>query len=471
MANTLTHAAERKAFEVGLRTAVGIAYKNRDQGFGGVVDVIQKVLGDVWAPEVYARLKKGLGPGQKWGEYIRKLLENTDHNYLTGLMMAFGYEAAFSGYHQAKKMEQKLHMQIPWVILFDPTSACNLHCIGCWAAEYGHTLNLSYDDMDSIVSQGKALGIHAYVMTGGEPMVRKKDIIKLANKHKDCGFMIFTNGTLVDQKFCDDMKKSNNIILAMSIEGFERATDDRRGDGVFDKVMATMDLLHKNGLIYGTSICYTRANIDAVTSDDFLDFLIDKGVVFSWYFHYMPVGNDASADLIPTVEQREYMYHRIRDIRNYTGGKQIFLMDFQNDGEFVGGCIAGGKNYCHINPAGDVEPCVFIHYSSANIHNTSLEDALKQPLFREYQAHMPFNEDLLRPCPMLENPQFIQQMVHKTGAHSTDMTSPESVEHLTSKTVEYAKEWAPVADKLWASNHPNFKPQKEEEEEPMAMAK
>lgn len=471
MANTLTHAAERKAFEVGLRTAVGIAYKNRDQGFGGVVDVIQKVLGDVWAPEVYARLKKGLGPGQKWGEYIRKLLENTDHNYLTGLMMAFGYEAAFSGYHQAKKMEQKLHMQIPWVILFDPTSACNLHCIGCWAAEYGHTLNLSYDDMDSIVTQGKALGIHAYVMTGGEPMVRKKDIIKLANKHKDCGFMIFTNGTLVDQKFCDDMKKSNNIILAMSIEGFERATDDRRGDGVFDKVMATMDLLHKNGLIYGTSICYTRANIDAVTSDDFLDFLIEKGVVFSWYFHYMPVGNDASADLIPTVEQREYMYHRIRDIRNYTGGKQIFLMDFQNDGEFVGGCIAGGKNYCHINPAGDVEPCVFIHYSSANIHNTSLEDALKQPLFKEYQAHMPFNEDLLRPCPMLENPQFIQQMVHKTGAHSTDMTSPESVEHLTSKTVEYAKEWAPVADKLWASNHPNFKPQKEEEEEPMAMAK
>lgn len=471
MANTLTHAAERKAFEVGLRTAVGIAYKNRDQGFGGVVDVIQKVLGDVWAPEVYARLKKGLGPGQKWGEYIRKLLENTDHNYLTGLMMAFGYEAAFSGYHQAKKMEQKLHMQIPWVILFDPTSACNLHCIGCWAAEYGHTLNLSYDDMDSIVSQGKALGIHAYVMTGGEPMVRKKDIIKLANKHKDCGFMIFTNGTLVDQKFCDDMKKSNNIILAMSIEGFERATDDRRGDGVFDKVMATMDLLHKNGLIYGTSICYTRANIDAVTSDDFLDFLIEKGVVFSWYFHYMPVGNDASADLIPTVEQREYMYHRIRDIRNYTGGKQIFLMDFQNDGEFVGGCIAGGKNYCHINPAGDVEPCVFIHYSSANIHNTSLEDALKQPLFKEYQAHMPFNEDLLRPCPMLENPQFIQQMVHKTGAHSTDMTSPESVEHLTGKTVEYAKEWAPVADKLWASNHPDFKPQKEEEEEPMAMAK
>lgn len=471
MANSLTHAAERKAFEVGLKAAVSIAYKNRDQGFGGVVDVIQKVLGDVWAPEVYARLKKGLGPGQKWGEYIRRLMENTDHNYLTGLMMAFGYEAAFSGYHQAKKMEQKHHMQIPWVILFDPTSACNLHCIGCWAAEYGHTLNLTYDEMDSIVTQGKALGVHAYVMTGGEPMVRKKDIIKLANKHNDCGFMIFTNGTLVDQKFCDDMKKSNNIILAMSIEGFEKATDDRRGEGVFDKVMATMDLLHKNGLIYGTSICYTRANIDSVTSDAFLDFLISKGVVFSWYFHYMPVGNDASADLIPTAKQREYMYHRIREIRNYTGGKQIFLMDFQNDGEFVGGCIAGGKNYCHINPAGDVEPCVFIHYSSANIHDKSLEECLKQPLFKEYQANMPFNEDLLRPCPMLENPQFIQKMVHKTGAHSTDMTSPESVEHLTSKTVEYAKEWAPVADKLWASNHPDFKPEEKKEEEPVAMAK
>ena len=219
------------------------------------------------------------------------------------------------------------------------------------------------------------------------------------------------------------------------------------------KAMDTMDLLRTNGIIYGTSICYTRHNCEAVTSDDFLDFLVEKGVSCSWYFHYMPVGMDASAELIPTVEQRKYIYRRIREVRAFEGGKPIFLMDFQNDGEFVSGCIAGGKYYCHINPNGDVEPCVFIHYSNANIHEKSLLECLKQPLFRAYQYNQPFNDNLLRPCPMLENPLMLRKMVAETGAHSTDLTNPESCEHLCSKCDHYADVWQPMADLLWEKSY------------------
>ena len=453
----ITHAAERKAFEVALNSAMKKVDKNRSEGYVEVVNMIEKVLKDGWKPEAYERLRTTLGKDGKWTQYFNNLLDNYDREYLRGVMMSFGYEGAFRGFRETHKKAKKLGMDhLPWIILFDPTSACNLHCKGCWAAEYQHTLNLSYEDMDSIVTQGKELGIHEYVMTGGEPMVRKKDIITLAKKHSDCGFMIFTNGTLVDQKFCDDLKECKNIILSMSIEGFESATDGRRGEGTFNKVMATMDLLRENGIPYGTSICYTSANYMDVTSDDFLDFLIEKGVAFSWYFHYMPVGNDAAPELIPTHEQREYMYHRIREIRGYEGGKPIFLMDFQNDGEFVSGCVAGGKYYCHINPNGDVEPCVFIHYSSANIHDKSLKECLTQPLFRAYQKAQPFNENLLQPCPMLENPQILRQLVGETGAHSTDMMSPEACDHLCAKCDNYAKEWKPVADKLWSSNHPGY---------------
>ena len=268
--------------------------------------------------------------------------------------------------------------------------------------------------------------------------------------------MLFTNGTLVDQDFCDEMKKSRNIVLSMSIEGYEDTTDARRGSGTFRKVMDAMDLLHKNGLVYGTSICYTRENCEAVTSDEFLDFLISKGVAFTWYFHFMPVGMDSSMELVPTPEQREYMYHRVREIRGYEGGKPIFSMDFQNDGEWVSGCIAGGKNYCHINPNGDVEPCVFIHYSGANIHEKSLLECLEQPLFKLYQKNQPFNENLLQPCPFLENPEKLQAMVKAAGAKSTDLTAPETAEHLCGKCENYAKEWAPVADRLWKSNHPGY---------------
>lgn len=452
--SSIAHAAERKAFEVALNSVMKKSKNAREEGFVGVVNVFQKILGNTWPPEAFDRLRIALGKDGKWTEFFCNLLDTRDTEFLKGIFMSFGYEGALSGYRQSKKMGEKLGTHLPWVILFDPTSACNLHCTGCWASEYKHTLNLSYEDMDSIVTQGTELGIHEYVMTGGEPMVRKDDIIRLAGKHSDCGFMIFTNGTLVDQKFCDDVRRCKNIILVMSIEGFEETTDARRGKGTFKKVMDAMDLMNQNGLVYGTSICYTSKNVKAVTSDEFLDFLISKGVQFSWYFHYMPVGNDADVELMPTPEQREYMFHRVREVRGYEGGKPIWLMDFQNDGDKVHGCIAGGRCYCHINPNGDVEPCVFIHYSSANIHEKSLLECLQQPIFKAYQDAQPFNDNYLRPCPMLENPEYLRKLVEETGARSTDMLSPESAEHLCEKCDAYAKAWKPTADRLWAEEHP-----------------
>ncbi len=457
MANRIVHAAQRKAFELALGQVVkNMGKGDHNNGYVGVVDAIQKINGDAWAPVAYEHLRQSFSKDGKWTQFFDRLLTHVDLDFLKGLFMAFGFEAGFTGYKETRKNSEKYDCNIPYVILFDPTSACNLHCTGCWASEYSHQLNLSFEDMDKIVTEGKELGIRGYVMTGGEPMVRKADILKLAKKHYDCGFMIFTNGTLVDQAFCDGMRESKNIVLSMSIEGDEETTDARRGKGTYQKVMEAMDLLRSNGLVYGTSICYTSQNYKAVTSDEFMDFLISKGVAFSWYFHFMPVGNDATPELMPTPEQREYMYNRIREIRDWEGGKPIFCMDFQNDGEFVHGCIAGGKYYCHINPNGDMEPCVFIHYSSANIHDKSILECLKQPLFQAYRANQPFNENYLQPCPMLENPEKLRQLVRESGARSTDMMSPESCDHLCAKCDNYAKEWAPVAQRLWKTTHPEY---------------
>ena len=179
--------------------------------------------------------------------------------------------------------------------------------------------------------------------------------------------------------------------------------------------------------------------------------LIEKGVRYSFYFHYMPVGNGASPDLLPTPEQRKYMIKRVREVRAIHGGKPIFLMDFQNDGEFVGGCIAGGRNYFHINSNGDAEPCVFIHYSNMNIREHSILEILRSPLFMAYRDGQPFNENHLRPCPMLENPELLQEMVARSGAYSTDLESPETAEHLCGKCTEYAACWQKDADEIWAS--------------------
>ena len=177
-----------------------------------------------------------------------------------------------------------------------------------------------------------------------------------------------------------------------------------------------------------------------------MDMLVEKGAKFAWFFHYMPVGNEAVPALLPSPEQREVMY---RKIRAYRSTKPIFPIDFQHDGEFVGGCIAGGRCYLHINANGDIEPCAFIHYADSNIREHTLLEAYKRPLFMAYKEGQPFNENMLRPCPMLENPEALRDMVIRSGAHSTDMQSPEDVDDLYAKCKPYADEWTPKADELW----------------------
>ena len=136
-------------------------------------------------------------------------------------------------------------------------------------------------------------------------------------------------------------------------------------------------------------------------------------------------------------------------IRAFRQSKPIFSMDFQNDAQYVGGCIAGGRRYLHINAKGDVEPCVFIHYSNVNIRNNTLLEALQSPIFMAYHDHQPFQENMLRPCPMLENPEMLRAMVKETGAVSTDYEAREEVDTLCDRTTPYANRWKPKAEQLW----------------------
>ncbi|SDB12071.1 radical SAM protein [Eubacterium oxidoreducens] len=452
MAN-ITHTMQRKAFSAAIDVALKRLNKDREKGLLQIIELAKKFMGDNFTDEAFEGAKKlATDKNHKWNKFVNKMLDELDPNVAKMTALNLGFEAAFHGTKTIRHMREVHNCNIPWLILMDPTSACNLRCTGCWAAEYGYKLNLTFEEMDSIVTQGKELGVYLYMFTGGEPLVRKDDILKLCKKHRDVAFHSYTNGTLIDEEFCKEVQKVGNLSFSLSLEGFEEANDGRRGDGIFKKVLNAMDLMREYGLFYGCSVCYTRKNLDAVTSDEFIDLMIDHGCRYAWYFHYMPVGNEADTELLLTPEQRVYIYNRLREIRAFEGGKPIMLMDFQNDGEFVGGCIAGGRNYFHINANGDAEPCVFIHYSGANIRKNTLLECLKQPLFMAYRDGQPFNDNMLKPCPMLENPEKLREMVHKSGAVSTDLQSPESVEHLTEKCQPYADSWNEEADRLWAEN-------------------
>ena len=462
--DSLTHKMQRAALGKTADIVLSHVNKDREKAVTQLVDVAKTFYGDSFSEETYNHARQTLSnPDSKWSRLINCMLDQLDPNVARTTALNLGYEAFFRGTKTIRENRVKYQCNIPWLILFDPTSACNMHCVGCWAGEYGHKNNLSFDDMDKIVSQGKELGVYLYMLTGGEPLVRKADILKLAEKHNDVQFAIYTNSTLIDDAFCKEVVRLGNIAFMLSIEGTPETNDARRGSGHYAAVMHAMDLLKQYGILFGTSICYTSANIEAVTSDDFMRFLCDKGAHFGFYFHYMPVGNEAAPELMPTPDQRKYMIDRIRYLRSEACDIPFYPMDFQNDGEFVGGCIAGGRNYFHINSAGDAEPCVFIHYSNANIHDSSILEILRSPLFMAYHNGQPFNKNHLRPCPMLENPELLRKMVHETGAHSTDLQSPETVDHLCDKCKAYADNWQPMADEIWShtkireSRYENYK--------------
>lgn len=449
--SNLGHIAARTTAAKIIDVLVNNIEKDREKEMLKLIDLMEKYMSGEKLDIDYGKVKDmTCNKDCALNQYLNRLLDELDPNVVKTTVLNFGFEAMLHGTKTIRKMRTVHNCNIPWLILMDPTSACNLHCTGCWAAEYGNKLNLSYEELSNVVKQGKEIGVYFYMFTGGEPLVRKKDIIQLCEEHHECQFLAFTNGTLVDEAFCQEMKRVGNLALAISLEGSPEVNDLRRGAGVYGKVMHTMELLKENGLIFGTSICYTSKNCESVTSKEFVKLMVDKGCRYAMYFHYMPVGNEASLELLPTPEQRMYIKDRIREIRKLENGEGLFTMDFQNDGEFVGGCIAGGRNYFHINANGDAEPCVFIHYSGANIRTHSLLEILKQPLFMAYHNNQPFNENHLRPCPMLENPEILQRLVNETGAKSTDLQSPETVEQLCTKCEEYARNWKPHADKVWA---------------------
>ena len=441
MNNSIKSSMQNFAVDKALKYIEG----NPEENIPKLMKLVDKLTPEYWYKSQRDAIRTAIEEKNHWYQLILKVYD-LDPGVRRAFFENFLFNASLKGSAIQHEVSEREGCNVPWAILLDPTSACNMHCTGCWAAEYGNKLNLSLEIIDSIIRQGKEMGTYMYIYTGGEPLVRKEDLMKICEMHPDCAFLAFTNGSLIDEEFCNEMLRVKNFVPAISLEGFEEANDGRRGEGVYQKVQNAMKLLKEHKLPFGISTCYTSKNVEDVSSEKYFDLIIDSGALFVWFFHYMPVGNDAAVELLPSPEQRELMFNKIREYRKC---KPIFSMDFQNDAQYVHGCIAGGRNYLHINAKGDVEPCVFIHYSNCNIHDTSLLDAYKSPLFMAYHDNQPFNDNMLRPCPMLENPEYLRQMVKETKAENTDYQSFESVDHLCDKTVKYAENWKPTADKLW----------------------
>ena len=165
--SSLVEKAKNAAISVSLTKALDYLGKDPETNIPKVMNLVDKVAPDGWYESQRANVRRVIEEKGNWYQLILRIWE-LDPGVRNAFFKNFIVNASLSGSALQEETMEKEGCNVPWAILLDPTSACNLHCTGCWAAEYGNRLNLSYKDLDSIVTQGKAMGTYMYIFTGGE---------------------------------------------------------------------------------------------------------------------------------------------------------------------------------------------------------------------------------------------------------------------------------------------------------------
>ena len=310
-------------------------------------------------------------PSHPAKDLFRRILE-----YLPARNRAIIFETLFNnawfiGNKKRDQFEKEHGFRPPFVMILSPTWQCNLRCKGCYTLGYQRHPGLPYDLVRRILRECMDMGLYFVTVLGGEPFLYPS-LFQMIEEHPQIFFQIYTNGTLMTKESAERIRDLGNAMVVVSCEGDEEETDRWRGPGVFKKIMDVMDYLREARVLFGSSATVTKNNVETVSSEEWIDFLLGKGVVAQMYFLYLPVNGQGDVSLMVTPEQRNHLRKQVIHFRNT---KPVFVLDFWNDGPHVQGCIAGGRRYFHINANGDVEPCVYTHVAMNNIHDASLAEA------------------------------------------------------------------------------------------------
>jgi MoaA/NifB/PqqE/SkfB family radical SAM enzyme len=375
----------------------------------------------------------------------RRVLKETHPHHRKKMINNFIINQLLVGTNRRKAFEEQRGFKPPNAMLISPTMRCNLNCFGCYSGSYSIQDELPFEVIDRLVGECKEMGIYLVIITGGEPFLRK-DLLDLFEKHQDTIFQVYTNGTLINEKMVERFVELGNVVPAISLEGLREETDIRRGKGRFDHVVHVMDLLKKAGIFFAISTTQTIRNSETIGSDAFIDYLVEKGCIFLWNFHYIPIGRNADLSLMASPEQRAWIRERFAHFR---ATKPILMVDFWNDGCLTEGCIAGGRKYFHVNARGDLEPCVFCHFAYDNIKEKPLMEALNSPLFREIRSRQPFSENLFINCPLIDHPEHGKEFALKFAKYFTHEGAEGFFTELSPAIDAYSKTYRKMAEEAW----------------------
>jgi MoaA/NifB/PqqE/SkfB family radical SAM enzyme len=399
---------------------------------------------------------------------------NLSREAVDGLLRVFLGNVFFGGFYKRMEYAKKYSDRPPVFLTVSPGKKCNLRCKGCYAASGAEFKeSLSWDVLTKIADQAKELwGVSFFVVSGGEPLLYKengKTILDFYEKYNDSYFLMYTNGTLISEEVAKRMAKTGNITPAISVEGLKKETDDRRGAGVYERILKAMYNLKSAGVPFGLSVTATRHNIDVITSDEFRDFFFNEmGAMYAWIFQYMPIGRKFTLDLMPTAKQRSKLYewewHLMRK-------EDIFVADFWSTATGSDGCIAGARpgGYFYINWDGHVTPCVFMPYTVDNVNKAfkegrNLNDIINSGFFKDirkwqfeygYKQPQDKHKNWIMPCFIRDHRGKFLEVINKNNVKPADDDAAVALKDdgFNEGLMNYDKEMQELTDPVWEEHY------------------
>ncbi len=295
----------------------------------------------------------------------------------------------------ADVFEKKYGERPPSFIVLSPTQRCNLKCVGCYASSNAKTTpTLPYDIVDRIVKENHDIfGSRFVTVSGGEPFMYRsngKTFLDIFEKYNDTFFLVYTNGTLITKDVAKKLAELGNVTPAISVEGYEKETDERRGKGVYKKILQAFDNLKEAGVPFGISVTATSKNLDILLTDEFYELYFDKlGATYMWQFQLMPIGRGKETfDLMVKPEDRVKLYRKWEYVLSE---KKYLIADFWNSGVLSDGCIAYGRlpgGYIYVDWNGNIMPCVFVPYFVDNVYDLYKNDkTIADALFSDFMKN------------------------------------------------------------------------------------
>jgi MoaA/NifB/PqqE/SkfB family radical SAM enzyme len=381
--------------------------------------------------------------------------------------------------HAVEGFKEKYGELPPTFIVFSPTQRCNLRCIGCYASSTSLTsATVPYCYVDRVVSEvHDSWGVRFITISGGEPFLYRsegKTLLDIYRKYDDMFFHTYTNGTVINEQVAGELARLANVTPAISVEGFEQETDERRGAGTYRKILRALECLRQAGVPFGISVTATSKNVDLLLSDEFYDFYFEEqGASYMWQFQLMPIGRGKDElDLMVVPEQRLKLYRKWEKL---LAEKRYCLADFWNSGVLARGCIAYGRSggYIYIDWHGNITPCAFVPYFVDNIYELynsgrRLSDALFSDFMkngRKWQREYGFDnwkkpDNWLMPCSIRDHYEMFRSSVLSEDARPEDEKAKEALESDEYFEIlsNYDKELQRLTEKIWEAEYLNKEP-------------